>query len=369
MNDRRQGLLIAFVLVVLGLGATFLLFEEVETVEEHLPSREARLNDHLALLRLMEERGYNVRSVPALTSQMLATTEAIVWVTEEHLDLRQRNAAVGDWLAEGGKLIVGDSVPGPVDPFLNALIARRGDTQEALSATPLVGPYAHDDDSEYLDLAATPVGEGGVRFGCRVGDALAAVGPYEDGTIGVIAAMYRFTNDRLLDTEAGPLFWDVVRLMELPKDILFVYSESSPSLSELLWKHARPLVISSVVLLLVWLLHVSRRFGPLVPPRERAQRSLLEHVAATGSLLWRQGARDVLIDSVRDAVRHRIMVSRADWAHLEEQELAARLAEVASLPQADVLAALTEPASTNPSHFSRQITHLQQLRAALGGST
>ena len=367
VGPRFQGTVVTLVVLALGAAALFVMFERVETTVEHPPSLDARLNPHLALVRLMETRGLDVETAPALTSQMLEGRESIIWLSDQRIDLTQRAEDVADWVEAGGRLVVADLGFGDEEDPLITTLARR-DSSRGDEDLALLGPYEHEDDGPTLSPAAIPLGTGHL-LACSNGDPLAAVGPYGAGRLGVLADLDRYRSDRLEDTRAGPVFWDLVRLMDLPAPILLVYSDSTPGLTDLLWEHARPAVISSLLLLLVWLVHASRRFGPMLPARARAQRSLLEHVAATGSLLWRQGARDVLLDSVRDAVRHRVAVSRADWAFLQAEELAPRLAEVADLPAGDVLAVLTESASPNPTAFARQIHHLQQLRAALGGSS
>ena len=367
VNRRLQATIVTLVVLALGAAALFLMFERVETTVEHPPSLEARTNPYLALVRLMETRDVEVETAPALTSQLLEGRESIIWLSDQRIDLTQRAEDVADWVEAGGRLVLADLGFGDEKDPLIATLAERNPAKDDRDLT-FLGPYDYDDDGPTLSPGSIPLGNGHV-LARSDGDPLAAVGPYGAGRLGVLADVARYRSDRLEDTRAGPVFWDLVRLMDLPAPILLVYSDSTPSLKDLLWEHARPAVVSSLLLLLVWLIHASRRFGPMLPARARARRSLLEHVAATGSLLWRQGARDVLLDGVRHAVRHRIAVSRADWAFLQDEELAPRLAEIADLPASEVLAVLTESASPNPTAFARQVHYLQQLRAALGGSS
>jgi len=363
MSERARNALMLLALVAAACAAFFLLFEKSDREVEHPPIVEARRNPHLALVRLMEARGMQVTSAQALTSPLLAGQRAVVWMTKERLDLGTRNDAVADWLRAGGRLVV--SVGPEGGPLIDAL-RQDFDPESGFAPAQLLGPYPHDDE-DTLDGREIPLLTGWA-LACETGDILAAVGPYGAGTLGLLADPWRFDSENALTRESVELYWDTLRLAGIGGDVLFVYGESTTGWATLLWRHGKPLLLSSLVLLLTWLVHVSRRFGPLLPARDRERRSLMEHVAATGSLLWRQGARDLLLDAVRDGVRHRIAVSRADWSLLGDAELAPHLAALSELSTPDVLAALSDPAPPNPTAFARQITHLQQLRAALGGS-
>lgn len=369
MKERRQALIIATLIIALGLVSLFSLFEEVDSLIEHPASAEARRNDYLALKRLLEARGVEVRTAPALSKDLLTGTRSLIWLTEDRLNLVNRNDAVVKWVREGGTLVlgVGADLEEP-DPIV-ARVRRGFPEDHELLPQHRLGPYGHDDDGAALEEWSLPLQDAATTFVCSAGDVLAAVGSVDDGTLAVVSDVRRYTSARLDDSFAGPLFWDVIRSAELSSPVLLVYGESTAGFSALIWSVARPLVISATVLLLVWLVHVSRRFGPRLPARSRSRRSLLEHVAATGSLLWRQGARDVLLESVRAAVRRRITIKHTEWTGLQDEELAPHLSELSALSPTDVLSALADPAPNNPGAFARQITHLQQLRAALGGST
>jgi hypothetical protein len=357
-------------LLVLGVGATLLLYERVEEDVERPPSREARENRTLAMQRMLQGRGVQVTAVPALTIEHLAESDTILWLAEDRLELVSRNRAVADWVGDGGRLLLGLGDWDHTDPMIGALVAARGALPEdgLESSGRAIGPYTHDDEGDPVDVSVLPQVTDPVLFECSAGEILGIVGGLGAGRIALLADLPRYRNTRVAGTQGAALFWDVARHLGLGERVLLVYDESTVGLATLLWRHARPAVVSFLVLLAVWLWHASRRFGPPIPERERVQRSLLEHVAATGSLLWRQGARDVLLDSVRGAVRHRVAVSRADWAFLGDEELSIHLAALTDLSPGDVLAALTGDAPSTPGAFARQITHLQTMRAALGGS-
>lgn len=369
--DKQKTLLVIGALLVLGLGALFFLLEEVEETVEHPGSVEARRNPFLAVQRGLEARGHVVEHAPALTTELLAAHEGVIWLAEDRIALVQRNQAVVDWLVGGGRLLLGtaggveaEHEDDPVVLQLRTLeeetVAGAGDGHGRW-----VGPYAHEDDSTSLPDNEVPDVDSALRFACSEGDVLAKVGPFGAGRLAVVPHVDRYRSRFLDDSAGAALFGDVTRALDLPKRILLVSGEQPPRLSELLWTHGRPVVVSSAALLLAWLLFASTRLGPLLPPRARDNRSLMEHVAATGSLLWRQGARDVLLDSVRGALKHRLAIVRADKVALPDDELARALAAESGLTFEDVRFALFAGAHPSPAAFARQIAHLQRLRAAL----
>ena len=367
--DKQKTLFIIGALVVLGLGALFFLLEEVEETIEHPGSVEARRNPFLAVQRGLEARGHVVEHAPALTTELLAGHEGVIWLAEDRIALVQRNQAVVDWLVGGGRLLLGTSGD-PEDPDDSMVLLLRDLEEQTVPESGegrgrWVGPYDHEDDSISLWSDEVPDVEASLIFACSTGDVLAKVGPFGQGRLAVVPHVDRYRSRFLADSGGAALFGDVTRALDLPKRILLVSGEQPARLSELLWTHGRPVVVSSAALLLAWLLFASTRLGPLLPPRARDNRSLMEHVAATGSLLWRQGARDVLLDSVRGALKRRLSIVRADKVALPDDELARALAAESGLSFEDVRFALFAGAHPSPAAFARQIAHLQRLRAAL----
>lgn len=367
-DDSKKALFVIGALTVLGLAGLALLVEEVEETIEHPGSVEARRNPFLAVQRGLEARGHLIEHAPALTPALLAQHDGVVWLAPERIGLTQRNQAVAGWLTDGGRLLLGtggDPLEG--DPMLVLLrgIEERTVPGAGSGRGRWVGPYDHEDASGFLWDEEVPDRDASLRFACATGDVLAKVGPFGEGRLAVLADVERYRSRAIEDSGGATLFGDVTRALDLPERVLLVSGERPPRLSELLWTHGRPVVVASAALLLAWLLFASTRLGPLLPPRARDNRSLMEHVAATGSLLWRQGARDVLLGSVRSAVKRRLAIVRADKATLPDDELARALAAESGLSFEDVRFALFADAHPSPVAFARQIAHLQRLRAAL----
>ena len=74
-----------------------------------------------------------------------------------------------------------------------------------------------------------------------------------------------------------------------PRQVVFVPREDVPGIVTLTWQYAWPVVLALAAWLVFGLWRAGARFGPLVPARSMARRSLAEHVRASGEFLWRHG--------------------------------------------------------------------------------
>jgi hypothetical protein len=74
------------------------------------------------------------------------------------------------------------------------------------------------------------------------------------------------------------------------------------SLGEWLRKEAWPVSVAMAILLVLWLLRIVPRFGPLEPDPQPSRRRLGEHIAASGRFLASRGELAWLLDAARERV-------------------------------------------------------------------
>jgi hypothetical protein len=129
--------------------------------------------------------------------------------------------------------------------------------------------------------------------------------------------------------------------------------------------HAWMVLISlgALVALLFW--KAGQRFGPLLPAPDPARRNLLEHVDASGRLLWQEGAGDRLVKATRAALLSRIEHTHPAWALLPLPQLHVQLAEFSQLPSQQLFRALFEDHYATPAEFTAAIRTLEHLRKLL----
>lgn len=107
------------------------------------------------------------------------------------------------------------------------------------------------------------------------------------------------------------------------------------------------------------------RFGPVLPVPELARRSLLEHVDASGRLLWAEGQGSRMLRAARAALMKRIERAHPAWAHLPLPVLSSRLADFADLPEPEVRRALFDDHPPDAASFKDAIRTLERLRRSL----
>jgi len=166
------------------------------------------------------------------------------------------------------------------------------------------------------------------------------------GRITILTNLDFISNDKIGDEDHAALF---VYLASLAKgqDIWFAYGNDVPALWRWLVDYAWVVLIAAFLLLVTWLWAISRRFGPLLPVRSVARRSIVEHVAASARYLWRSGQGSVLYQALCDEFYKRAYLRYPQWARLPEQELYQQVALFAHETRAPQLSGLNEHAVEN----------------------
>lgn len=209
------------------------------------------------------------------------------------------------WVADGGRLLVAAPL-GEEAPLLDAFGVERDmlvASEGTLSRLPLgAGPPV---EAAHLplwtvssDMATTRwvvSGEDGVLL-----DAAIEV-PYAQGWLGVVGGSAPWRTDHIGDAENATWLWEMARASEATSAVLVVRG-GAPSLWSVLWQHGRTAIISLATLLLAAGWRAGWRFGPLLPSPSPQRRRIIEHIEATGALLWRQpGGREALLARARQA--------------------------------------------------------------------
>ncbi|HEU4430818.1 MAG TPA: hypothetical protein VFT98_18805, partial [Myxococcota bacterium] len=103
---------------------------------------------------------------------------------------------------------------------------------------------------------------------------------------------------------------------------------------------------------------------PLLPARDAARRSWLEHLEAAGRFHWRQDRGAALLAGLRDELAREQLRKRAAWSRLPERERMERLAQASGLSLEQVAHALLG-APSGARGFVAAVRALERVRAAL----
>ena len=163
------------------------------------------------------------------------------------------------------------------------------------------------------------------------------------GRITVLANLDFIKNDMIGEDDHAALFAYAVSLAK-GQDIWLVYGNDAPTLWRWLADNAWATLIAAALLLTAWLWMASRHFGPFLPARSAARRSIVEHVAASARYLWRRKQGQTLYRTLCDDFHKRAFLRHPQWCRLPEQELNRQIVFCMRETQIPQLSSLTEHA-------------------------
>jgi len=329
-------------LFVLLLMAVILIYMTVEFGEQTTQSIEvgysgvARLNRLLALERTLTTLGVKAQSVRRYADIKTPSTEDwLVIKAVPSLSEVQTEALIA-WIVQGGRVIV------EADARLErrqtaTLLQRLGVTfyEAAESASnaddssiSVVTPtqtfavsFPPSDLVPSLDREAEwVIDERGQTFVVRY-----AVG---HGHITIFSDLHFLNNRHLAEQDHADFFYWLIYEEGPPNKVWLQYWAEFPSLWQLLWTQAPLVWVTLCLLVILWFAQASYRFGPLLPTKLRQQRSLMEHIDASGDFLWRQQKSAELIHSAREALFAAVEKRHPGWQALSETDQLMLLADL-----------------------------------------
>ncbi len=377
---RRWRWLLALVACLLLLGSGLLrLLERVPYTESRPPSAEAQRNPFLAAQRMLQQLDVEVVELRAIGSELAGDAGTVlVWPYNRGVLPGRTIDAAEHFVAGGGHLIV-EAGWWHEDALLERFGIARHDAEdfededfddqdfddEDFEGAGFEGEHAADDEAwvddadapEYAsdDCACGPghhPNDGHHRSGTLLGapeigfylhshDWLSSrsepIGEIADagrarllhlqhgrGRVTAIVGLEPFNNQQLGMHDHAELLARLVNLGAPAQRVLFM--RATPAgffdwLREYAW---RVLAIGALFLLLV-LWSAYPRFGPVAPDPAPQRRRLLDHLLASGRMLWNHGQHDVLAGCAAGAALDRV---RAEYPHtrwLPRDQLAAFL--------------------------------------------
>lgn len=131
------------------------------------------------------------------------------------------------------------------------------------------------------------------------------------GRVTVFDTLLIFNNQRIDDADHAELLHRLVLQAGTDADVLFMRRLPGGFGDWLVEKAWRPLLaLAALVLLALWA--GIPRFGPVLPDPPAARRRLLDHLRASGRLLWKHGERGALASAAADAALRRV---RSEFPH------------------------------------------------------
>lgn len=345
------------------------LFERVEVEQPTGPRPVARANRRLAAQRFLTAMGSPARSERVL---VLPNEETPLLSFTPPGTLRAEEAAVlGDWVQRGGTLV---TTPQPTLAARLGLPAADAPARQdgpARISTPAGGSYLVWMPASPRFGAAGPTvttlgtGSVGPAEGKRPGGVVAVAREVGKGRVVLLASDAFAHNQRLGDGDHAAFLWALVGGHGPPAAVRIVAWDEPTSLRALLLARGWPLLVAIGLLVGAWAWRAGVRTGPVLAAEPPPRRSLLEHVRASGELLWRLGEREALLAGLREAVRRRMALRHPGWAALPPRQQVQRLAETSSTAGGWLAPALGGPAPEDGPAFLRAVQVLHRAWRSL----
>jgi len=372
-------------LVLLAVGALLLAavvfvsgYEKVGALEAIAPQPAAYEDPFLAAKNLLDALGVAHRSVHGLQGQMqFAAGTALVLPrkrTRVSAPNLQRLLAAVD---AGAQLIVEAELVGTDDPWLDALQIGRepgsgdvGDSWRARTDALTLDELVEVRISADQRLRVHMVGGPDLRYAHRSVWSASAEKRIDAvhfskgaGRVTVVRDLNWLRNWELARADHAELFAQLLKAGEV-REVVFL-RQTSVGLFAWVWQHAWRVLLALGVLIALWLWALVPRAGAIQPDADLDRRRLLDHLRASGRLLWSLGARTPMLAHARAAAVQRLL---QHFPHLRDRDLAVQaefLQTRLGLSPLHAQCVLTADALAGPSTFIVVVRACQQLHLAL----
>lgn len=201
--------------------------------------------------------------------------------------------------------------------------------------------------------------------------------PFGDGWISITPDLSFMKNDNIAKHDHAQFFWQLIQFEQVyqPEKVWFLLVSASqyPNLYKLLWHNAKWIIITGSIFLFIWLWHISRRFGFILPIPAKSRRRLIEHIEATGHFLWQQKQAHYLLHRVQLQAWQRLAFIHPQWLHLPQDKLCEHLADITDIQPEEIHQAIqlaqtaeqTIQIKLSETDFTRAIQVFHKIRKVL----
>lgn len=404
MTRRIVWSLVAALALVVLVGYWFLQnFEQVPQTQWEGPQKEARRNAHLALERLFARLDRPIEHIKSPVRLDALAPNGVLMLDNN----RRRNVDPAraqhllEWVNGGGYLIVAAEY-GSDDPLLKLLgVTPCREAPKRCTFTANTADDSGDEGDDWEDEESTPAPPTGNKtenaaqavnvilpdsnvryvYGYRYPlDGLLASTPaptwtaggnaseapvlhfaWGRGQITVVDNLRFLGNWQLGEPDHAELIWALVTRYQPSGPVYLASHMEYPTLWQWLAESAWMALISGGLLIGLWLWRIVPRFGGWLPPTETERRDLLQHLAAIGRSVWREGGLAHWLTVVRQPLRQRIALRHPHLARMETNRQNTVLAGMADCAATEVRAALMPGTAPTPAEFTRAMQTLQKL--------
>jgi hypothetical protein len=358
--------LLSVIFTLFGLSGCNTKYEEVETGYKG----PARTNPWLAAERFLTAYG---RPVEVLSSWREPAPEDSTWIIPCELISNTIFAKqINQWMSNGGHLICLIEY----SDFRDDWNLRGGEVE----LEPTFERFLEDHDFEIeksasgevetkliryrgrpFDVEMKSAWQASNRSGSLQGMPTAKVG---DGRLTLVTDARPFRNRWIGDKQHAALLKSLVDSTDSFGTVVFVRG-ATLSLWSLLMERAWAVLLGLSLVIVIWLWKNLRRFGPLeAADGPSPLRAYDHHLEALGDFQWRLDRGASLLAPLRGEIleqSHRLMARSGKL----DSDIFALLGERVGIPRERVARAMSEPAPTDASVFTRTVSDLQLILKSL----
>lgn len=383
---------ISLVLIAGATGLFFTLFEKKETTRHFGYSPEARQNDLLAARRFLKRMGIPAESMatPSPASTLPPTSDVILLATKRLTVDKRTQDILLEWVRNGGHLVLTARSDTVTDGFLDFFerfneVESEGDLFLETLGVETIHQSADSEEREDYDGTgvAFPATDDFVwadfnlelrlqskheRFQSLAGDQdgdFVLTGRLGTGQVTVMSDRRILHNRKIGKKDHARFLLELVNLGHYPAKVWLITEDDMPGLYAWLWKHAHEAVLSIILLLILILFSVSRRFGPVLDITPPTRRRLLEHIQASGWFLWRHRHYEQLLTGMQNNLKHEMAIKHPGIQEMGASAAAARLTGFVDMTAEEIQQALGMIEVHNKEGFTTTVRLYERLRKQL----
>ncbi|HCY83899.1 MAG TPA: hypothetical protein DHV36_02060 [Desulfobacteraceae bacterium] len=384
-----QTLIVSALVVGVALSLFFLLFEKVEKQVFSPGSAKARQNPFLAAVRCLDKAG-----IPASGSRQrdflnrLPAVRDLIFIHRpgsNYPESRIKNIAA--WVEGGGTLAIHHDFSGQATyPLLDEL-GLKFLTQEQDQKPPGDNTKIPNKDTcncteeetledvfrgEKMTLAfdagrglppLAPSSTALTLFRGKYG-AHVVVRSVGEGTLVVLSDDRFLTNTRIGDNDHA---FFLLKLGDGRDHAWILYNSVMPSIFSLVLKKMPMMVLSLTVLTIFAFFYLTRRIGPIYPPKAPAGRNIMEHLLAAGHFVRKNDKNSRQITRSRKVLEKKIAARYLYFSKKSRPEQMELVSKWTQMTVQDVRTALDYPVTT-PAAYIRTAMLMKKIRDAIAAN-
>lgn len=335
-------LVLAIVLVTaLGGGLVWFLsnYDRVPVRQWTGFTGEARRNPYLALERLVQRLGGSARELRSVGQLGDVPPNGVVLLPgrRDNLTDNDRRRLIA-WVERGGHLVVEAEPYGAPDPLLTTIgVVRQRNAAKPAEGRPAVPTFIWPGDARPVRATlhpfpplAHPQATTALAWN---GNNVLVVVPRGRGRVTAVSSLAFARNNAIGTADNATFAW---RMLDAPGTQVAIFNRPQKlSLARWLLANAWPALAGAGALLLLWLVRIAPRFGPVAPDAPPARRRLLDHLLAVGRFHWQARRAGPLVEAAREAALRRLARLRPEFAAGTPREREEYLVRTYGLDAAD----------------------------------